>query len=164
VNFIATICQLRAPMAMTRDGRLPFFCLGAVRKPAFLRCWRFRPLQAAGIMQLMDNLFGTSFFLPTGLAIGRQAGGHSAAAAVRLLWQHLFLVPGALPEVYVLILPAMGSWRKSSPTTPASHSGATGRWCTPVLGIGVPVVHVWRTTVSDGHGHRRFPRSSRLRR
>jgi cytochrome c oxidase subunit 1 len=57
-------------------------------------------------MQLMDKVFGTSFFLPTGLAVGGQvadvAGGGSP-----LLWQHLFWFL-AHPEVYVLILPALG--------------------------------------------------------
>jgi cytochrome c oxidase subunit 1 len=54
----------------------------------------------------MDRLAGTSFFLPSGLFVGGKplpalGGGNP------LLWQHLFWFL-AHPEVYVLILPAMG--------------------------------------------------------
>ena len=40
----------------------------------------FPPLEAAGLMQLMDNLVGTSFFLPTGLFVqgAPSQDGHSA--------------------------------------------------------------------------------------
>jgi cytochrome c oxidase subunit I len=58
------------------------------------------------VLQGMDRVAGTSFFLPSGLVVGNQpldvAGGGNA-----LLWQHLFWFLGH-PEVYVLILPAMG--------------------------------------------------------
>jgi len=103
VNFIATIIQLRAP-GMTWM-RMPFF-VWAQFVTAFLLLLAFPPLEAAAVMQLMDNVAHTSFFLPTGLAISGKianvAGGGSP-----LLWQHLFWFLGH-PEVYVLILPAMG--------------------------------------------------------
>lgn len=103
VNFIATIIQLRAP-GMTWM-RLPFF-VWAQFVTAFLLLLAFPPLEAAGVMQLADNVLKTSFFLPTGLVVnGTQwtaSGGGSP-----LLWQHLFWFL-AHPEVYVLILPAMG--------------------------------------------------------
>jgi cytochrome c oxidase subunit 1 len=103
VNFIATIIQLRAP-GMTWM-RLPFF-VWAQFITAFLLLLAFPPLEAAGIMQLMDRAFGTSFFMPTGLIVNNQltewAGGGSP-----ILWQHLFWFL-AHPEVYVLILPAIG--------------------------------------------------------
>src|SRR6266496_3714673 len=67
VNFIATIIQLRAP-GMTWF-RLPFFCW-AQFVTAFLLLLAFPPLEAAAVMQLMDNLGGTSFFLPSGLLVG----------------------------------------------------------------------------------------------
>ncbi len=103
VNFIATIIQLRAP-GMTWM-RLPFF-VWAQFVTAFLLLLAFPPLEAAGVMQLMDNLFGTSFFLPTGLAVGGKLADISGGGSP-LLWQHLFWFLGH-PEVYVLILPAMG--------------------------------------------------------
>jgi cytochrome c oxidase subunit 1 len=103
VNFIATIIQLRAP-GMTWM-RLPFF-VWAQFVTGFLLLLAFPPLEAAAVMQLMDKVAHTSFFLPTGLLVsGTQlpiSGGGSP-----LLWQHLFWFLGH-PEVYVLILPAMG--------------------------------------------------------
>ncbi len=103
VNFIATIIQLRAP-GMTWM-RLPFF-VWAQFVTAFLLLLAFPPLEAAGIMQLMDKVAHTSFFLPTGLAIGGNLANISGGGSP-LLWQHLFWFLGH-PEVYVLILPAMG--------------------------------------------------------
>ena len=103
VNFIVTIVQLRAK-GMTWM-RLPFF-VWAQLVTAFLLLLAFPPLEAAGVFQLMDRVLGTSFFSPSGLVISNQilqvAGGGSA-----LLWQHLFWFL-AHPEVYVLVLPAMG--------------------------------------------------------
>ena len=103
VNFIATIIQLRAP-GMTWM-RLPFF-VWAQFVTAFLLLLAFPPLEAAGVMQFMDKVAGTSFFLPTGLAVGGALANVSGGGSP-LLWQHLFWFLGH-PEVYVLILPAMG--------------------------------------------------------
>ncbi|GJQ20966.1 MAG: cytochrome c oxidase subunit 1 [Bacteroidia bacterium] len=103
VNFIVTIVQLRAKGLTFM--RLPFF-VWAQFVTSFLLLLAFPPLEGAAILQLMDRLAGTSFFLPSGLVISGQvldvAGGGSP-----LLWQHLFWFL-AHPEVYVLILPAMG--------------------------------------------------------
>ena len=103
INIIATILQLRAPgLTMMR---LPFF-IWAQLVTSFLLLLAFPPLQAAAVLQLMDRLAGTSFFMPSGLVVSGQAldlaGGGSP-----LLWQHLFWFL-AHPEVYVLILPALG--------------------------------------------------------
>jgi cytochrome c oxidase subunit I len=103
VNFIATIIQLRAP-GMTWM-RLPFF-VWAQLVTAFLLLLAFPPLEAAAVMQLMDNLVGTSFFLPSGLVVSGNVPDISGGGSP-LLWQHLFWFLGH-PEVYVLILPAMG--------------------------------------------------------
>ncbi len=103
VNFIATIFQLRAP-GMTWD-RLPFF-VWAQLVTSFLLLLAFPPLEAAGVLQLMDRVFHTSFFLPTGLVVSGQPLAVSGGGSV-LLWQHLFWFL-AHPEVYVLILPALG--------------------------------------------------------
>jgi cytochrome c oxidase subunit I len=103
VNFIATVIQLRAP-GMTWM-RLPFF-VWAQFVTAFLLLLAFPPLEAAGVLQLMDKVAHTSFFLPTGLAVGGNLANISGGGSP-LLWQHLFWFL-AHPEVYVLILPAMG--------------------------------------------------------
>jgi len=55
---------------------------------------------------LMDRLAGTSFFMPTGLVVSGQALQVSGGGSP-ILWQHLFWFL-AHPEVYVLILPALG--------------------------------------------------------
>jgi len=103
VNFIVTIVQLRAN-GLTYM-RLPFF-VWAQFVTSFLLLLAFPPLEAAGILQLMDRVAGTSFFMPSGLVVSgvplTNSGGGSP-----LLWQHLFWFL-AHPEVYVLILPAMG--------------------------------------------------------
>jgi cytochrome c oxidase subunit 1 len=102
-NFLVTIIQLRAPGLTWM--RLPFF-VWAQFVTSFLLLLAFPALQAAAVLQLMDRLAGTSFFLPEGLVVSGQkiaaTGGGSP-----LLWQHLFWFL-AHPEVYVLILPAMG--------------------------------------------------------
>ncbi len=103
VNFLTTIVQLRAE-GMT-FMRMPFF-VWAQFITSFLLLLAFPPLEAASILQLSDRLLDTSFFMPSGLVVSGEvvdvAGGGSP-----LLWQHLFWFL-AHPEVYVLVLPAMG--------------------------------------------------------
>src|SRR3954463_14783361 len=103
VNFITTIVQLRAKGLTWM--RLPFF-VWAQFVTAFLLLLAFPPLEAAIVMQLMDRLAGTSFFLPTGLVVNGAPVNISGGGSP-LLWQHLFWFLGH-PEVYVLILPGMG--------------------------------------------------------
>jgi len=113
INFIVTIVQLRARGLSFM--RLPFF-VWAQLVTSFLLLLAFPPLEAAGILQLMDRLAGTSFFLPSGLVVSNQVltgmtgvaeGATRAGGGNPVLWQHLFWFL-AHPEVYVLILPAMG--------------------------------------------------------
>jgi len=103
VNFIVTIIQLRA-RGLTMY-RLPFF-VWTQFVTSFLLLLAFPPLEAAAVLQLMDRVAGTSFFMPEGLVVSGvpqdYAGGGSP-----VLWQHLFWFL-AHPEVYVLVLPAMG--------------------------------------------------------
>ena len=103
VNLIATIvaCRTRGLTLM----RLPFF-VWAQLITALLLLLAFPALQAAAVFQLMDRVAGTSFFLPGGLRVGGQALQVSGGGNP-LLWQHLFWFLGH-PEVYVLILPAIG--------------------------------------------------------
>src|SRR6266403_2254205 len=103
VNFITTIIQLRAKGLTWM--RLPFF-VWAQFVTAFLLLLAFPPLEAGIIMQLMDRVAATSFFMPAGLVLNGAAMQISGGGSP-LLWQHLFWFL-AHPEVYVLILPGMG--------------------------------------------------------
>jgi len=91
VNFIVTILKLRAP-GMTFN-RLPLFTWMTL-VVSFLIIFSFPSITVALILLMFDRLMGTHFFVPG-------AGGDP------LLWQHLFWFFGH-PEVYILILPAMG--------------------------------------------------------
>ncbi|MBI4353227.1 MAG: cbb3-type cytochrome c oxidase subunit I [Candidatus Omnitrophica bacterium] len=103
LNFIVTTVQLRT------EGmsffRLPFF-VWAQFVTAFLLLLAFPPLMAAAVLQLMDRLAHTSFFMPSGLVVAGKVL-EASGGGNPLLWQHLFWFL-AHPEVYVLILPAMG--------------------------------------------------------
>ena len=110
VNFIATLINLRTKgMGWMK---MPFFCW-AMFVIGFLLLLAFPPLEVASILQLSDRLFGSSFYLPSGLMEGGKhldiSGGGSP-----LLYQHLFWFL-AHPEVYVLILPAFAILTEVSP-------------------------------------------------
>jgi cytochrome c oxidase subunit 1 len=103
INFIVTTIQLRAPGL--DFFRLPFF-VWAEFVTSFLLLLAFPPLEAAAFLQLMDRHAGTSFFMPSGLVVSGEAFAATGGGSP-LLWQHLFWFL-AHPEVYVLILPALG--------------------------------------------------------
>jgi cytochrome c oxidase subunit 1 len=91
VNYITTVVNLRAP-GMTWF-RLPL-SVWALFITAVLAILAVPVLAGAVIMLFFDQTLGTHFYLP-------QGGGQP------LMWQHLFWFFGH-PEVYILILPAMG--------------------------------------------------------
>ena len=103
INFIVTTLNMRAK-GMTL-GRLPVFCWVQL-VTAVLLLLAFPVLEAGAVLQLLDRVAGTSFYIPKDMIYGDsvfpRAGGGSP-----LLWQHLFWFL-AHPEVYVLLLPAMG--------------------------------------------------------
>jgi cytochrome c oxidase subunit 1 len=99
LNFLVTILNLRAP-GMT-FLRLPMF-VWTTLVTAVLILLAFPAITVALVLLMFDRFFGTSFYLP--------AGGGSP-----LLWQHLFWIFGH-PEVYILILPAMGIVSEVLPT------------------------------------------------
>jgi cytochrome c oxidase subunit 1 len=98
-NFIVTILNMRAP-GMTLM-RMPVF-VWMTLVTSILIVLAFPVITVALVMLTLDRLVGTSFFSPTG-------GGDP------ILWQHLFWIFGH-PEVYILILPAMGIVSEVLPT------------------------------------------------
>ncbi len=98
-NFIVTILNMRAPgMKMMR---LPVFSWMTL-VTQFLVITAFPVITVALVLLMFDRFFGTHFFVPAG-------GGDP------ILWQHLFWLFGH-PEVYILILPAMGIVSEVLPT------------------------------------------------
>jgi len=103
INIMATVVAYRAHGLTLM--RLPFF-VWSQAVTALLLLLAFPALQAAAVFQLMDRVLGSSFFLPTGLAVSNTPLAVSGGGNP-LLWQHLFWFL-AHPEVYVLVLPAIG--------------------------------------------------------
>jgi len=98
-NFIVTILNMRAPgMKMMR---LPTFTWMTL-VTQFLVITAFPVITVALVFLMFDRFFGTHFYVV-------QAG------ATPILWQHLFWLFGH-PEVYILILPAMGIVSEVLPT------------------------------------------------
>jgi cytochrome c oxidase subunit I len=91
INFVVTTIQLRAPgMSFTR---MPIFAwMNFVT--AVIAIFALPSLTTATLLLLLDRHVGTHFY-------NVSAGGSA------LLWQHLFWFFGH-PEVYIMILPAMG--------------------------------------------------------
>ena len=102
LNYVATVLNLRARgMSLMRMPLTVWTWFVA----ALLGLLSFPALTAAAIMLLLDRHAGTSFFLPTGLVVSGQQAANIGGTP--LLFQHLFWFLGH-PEVYVLVLPALG--------------------------------------------------------
>jgi cytochrome c oxidase subunit 1 len=91
LNFLITIINMRAP-GMTYM-RLPIFVWMSLITMVLI-VLAFPAITVGLILLMFDRFFGTNFFIVA-------KGGDP------VLWQHLFWVFGH-PEVYILILPAMG--------------------------------------------------------
>ena len=99
VNLIVTVLNMRAP-GMTLMKMPVFVWMSLVTQ--FLLLFAM-PIIAVALFQLMfDRVYGAVFFTPA-------AGGDP------VLWQHLFWLFGH-PEVYIMILPAMGIVSEILPT------------------------------------------------
>lgn len=138
VSLVATVVAYRAPGLTLM--RLPFF-VWSQAVTAVLLLLSFPPLQAAAIFQLMDRVAGTSFFLPSGLAVSNvplavSGGGNP------LLWQHLFWFL-AHPEVYVLVLPAMGIVAEVLTAHARRNLWRYGLMVGAVVGLGAWSMVVW---------------------
>jgi cytochrome c oxidase subunit 1 len=91
VNFIVTIFNMRA--RGMRMLRMPVF-VWMTLVVAFLLLFSLPIIAVALFMVTFDRSFGTTFF-------------QAASGGDPVLWQHLFWLFGH-PEVYILVLPAMG--------------------------------------------------------
>jgi cytochrome c oxidase subunit I len=98
-NFVVTIVNMRAPgMSFMR---MPLFTWMTLVTSVLL--FLAFPILTVGLIELMfDRFFATNFF-------------NTAAGADPILWQHFFWLFGH-PEVYILILPAMGMISDVLPT------------------------------------------------
>ena len=99
LNFFVTIINLRAPGM--RMMRMPVFCWMSL-VTVVLMLVAFPVVTVDLTLLLFDRFFGSHFFVPSG-------GGDPQ------LWVHLFWVFGH-PEVYIMILPAMGMISQILPT------------------------------------------------
>lgn len=98
-NFIVTILNLRAPgMSMFK---MPVFTWMTLVTSVLLVA-AFPVITVALIELMFDRLFGTNFY-------------NTAKGGDPVLWQHMFWLFGH-PEVYILILPAMGIVSEILPT------------------------------------------------
>ncbi len=98
-NFAVTIINMRAP-GMSLMRMPPFIWMTLVTSFLLITAM---PVITVGLIQILfDRSFGTTFF-------DTSAGGSP------VLWQHVFWLFGH-PEVYILILPAMGIVSEIIPT------------------------------------------------
>jgi cytochrome c oxidase subunit I len=109
LNFVTTIINLRTKGLSLFRMPLTMWSMFLV---AVLGLLAFPALTAAALMLLFDRHFGTSFFIPTGTVLNNVPmlaadGSYLHQGGSPLLWQHLFWFLGH-PEVYILMLPALG--------------------------------------------------------
>ncbi len=101
LNYIVTVLNLRTKgMSMMR---LPL-TIWAFFITAVIGVVSFPVLLSAALLLIMDRSFGTSFFL-SDIYIQGEVLSHQGGSPV--LFEHLFWFLGH-PEVYIVILPAMG--------------------------------------------------------
>ncbi len=101
LNYIVTTLNLRTKgMSMTR---LPL-TIWAFFVTAIIGVVSFPVLLSAALMLIMDRSFGTSFFLSDIYIAGEVLHNQGGSP---VLFEHLFWFLGH-PEVYIVILPAMG--------------------------------------------------------
>ncbi len=101
LNYIVTVLNLRTKgMSMTR---LPL-TVWSFLLTAIIGVVSFPVLLSAALMLIMDRSFGTSFFLSDIYIAGEVLHNQGGSP---ILFEHLFWFLGH-PEVYIVILPAMG--------------------------------------------------------
>lgn len=101
LNYVVTVLQART-RGMTLM-RMPL-TIWAIFTATVLALLAFPALLVSAIMMSLDNLLGTSYFMPAIISLGQQLD-HSGGSPI--LFQHLFWFFGH-PEVYIVALPAFG--------------------------------------------------------
>ena len=101
LNYLTTALQART-RGMTLM-RLPLSVWGIVMA-TILGLLAFPALFVAAIMMTLDNVLGTSFFMPAVSILGEQLDNDGGSP---ILFQHLFWFFGH-PEVYIVALPMFG--------------------------------------------------------
>ena len=101
LNYVITVLQART-RGMTLM-RMPLTVWG-IFTATVLALFAFPALIVSCIMMTLDNLLGTSFFMPAMSTFGEQSD-YSGGSPI--LFQHLFWFFGH-PEVYIVALPAFG--------------------------------------------------------
>jgi len=101
LNYVVTVLQART-RGMTLM-RMPL-TIWAIFTATILALLAFPALLVSAIMMSLDNLLGTSYFMPAIVSLGQQLD-HSGGSPI--LFQHLFWFFGH-PEVYIVALPAFG--------------------------------------------------------
>jgi cytochrome c oxidase subunit I+III len=133
INFIVTILKMRAPGMSI--NRVPIFVWGELAM-SFAIVFALPPLTVACTLLELERRFHFNFFDPA-------RGGDP------LLWQHLFWIFGH-PEVYIIVLPALGIISALIPTF--VRRGMVGyTWIviaemsTALIGFGVWTHHMFVT-------------------
>ncbi|MGH2719578.1 MAG: cytochrome c oxidase subunit I, partial [Actinomycetota bacterium] len=132
INFLVTILKCRAPGMSI--NRIPIFVWGELAM-SFAILFALPTLSVACVLLELERRFGFHFF-------GSKGGDP-------LLWQHLFWIFGH-PEVYIIILPALGIISAMLPTfTGRRMVGYTwiviAEMATALIGFGVWTHHMFTT-------------------
>lgn len=93
--------------------RMPLFTWSTFVVSALI-LFAFPPLTVGLVLMMFDRMFGANFF-------DVAAGGNT------IIWEHLFWIFGH-PEVYILILPAFGIFRKFLLHSPEKDYLVIHRW------------------------------------
>ncbi|BCP55155.1 cytochrome c oxidase subunit 1 [Kaistia sp. 32K] len=101
LNYVVTVLQGRTK-GMTLM-RMPLTVWG-IFTATVMALLAFPALFVGSVMMMFDRLFGTSFFMPSIIAMGEPL---NTAGGSPILFQHLFWFFGH-PEVYIVALPAFG--------------------------------------------------------
>ncbi len=126
INFIVTVLKFRAPgMSL---NRVPVF-VWAIVATSFMVLFALPALNVANALLFLDRRFGTDFF-------DISSGGSA------LLWQHLFWIFGH-PDVYIIVLPALGIVSAIIPTFSRRGIVAYPLIVLSIVTIAIVSVGVW---------------------